>query len=268
MRSAAAAFRALSIEAGRDIMRRRVGFFALLAAVLALLAVQRCSGLEHATVWWNGEPIEPDALARVLGPLLFGVTALFLLAVVALVASDALAAPLSDGSALLWLARPIGRGTYAVARLAGALGLSAGIGAAVLGVTATLLHLRHDLALEPGLVGVGAFLLSAVVVGGLAMLFSLHLPRVVTLFGLLFWLLVVMGLDLLHLLGARVGGPGDWLEGVGPPIGTALLVAVSPWAGVSLEWRVLVSVALRLVLWATASVLLLVAAFRRLELSR
>lgn len=268
MRPGVAAFRALAIEAVRDTMRRRVGVFALLAALLTLLTVQRCSGVEHASFWWNGMPVEPDTLARVLGPFLFGLTALFLLAIVAFVSSDALAAPLSDGSALLWLARPIGRGTYAVARLAGALGLSAGLGAAVLATTALLLHLRHGLALAPGLVGVGAFLLSAVVVGGLAMVLSLHLPRVVTLFGLLFWIQVVVGLNLLHLLGARLAGSGNWLERVGPPLGTALLYAVSPWTAVTLPWSGLLSVALRLALWAIASVLLLVAAFRRLELAR
>lgn len=268
MRPGGAAFRALAIEALRDTMRRRVGPFALAAGLLTLLVVQRCSGAEHGTFWWNGLPVDPEAVARVLGPFLFALTALFLLAIVAFVSSDALAAPLSDGTALLWLARPVGRGSYAGARLAGALALSAGMGAGVLAAAAWLLHLRHGLALGPGLAGVGAFLLGSVVVGALAMALSLQLPRVVTLFGLLLWIQTVVGLNLAHLLGAPLPATGQWLERIGPPLGTALLYAVSPWTSVALPWSGLVAVTLRLVLWAVGSVLLLLAAFRRLELAR
>lgn len=268
MMSGFAAFRALALEAVRDTMRRRVGPFALAACLLALLAVQRCSGVEHATFTWNGMPVDPDAVARGMGPLLFGGTALFLLAIVAFVASDALAAPLSDGTALLWLARPVGRAGYAGARLTGALALSAGAGAVVLAVTGLLLHLRHGLALEPGLVGIGAFLLGSIVVGALAMTLSLHLPRVVTLFGLLLWLQTMIGLNLAHLFGASLAGSGGWMERFGPPLGTALLFAVSPWTSVELPLGGYVAVALRLALWAVGSVLLLLAAFRRLELAR
>jgi ABC-type transport system involved in multi-copper enzyme maturation permease subunit len=83
-----------------------------------------------------------------------------------------------DGSASLVLARPVGRATFALSRLAGVLAIAFATGAVLLGGTTALLYTRHDLAVASAVWGGLACALGAVVVASLAMAASLFLPRI------------------------------------------------------------------------------------------
>lgn len=258
-------FLRLAAEAVRDSVRSRAGLAVVVSAVLCLLVVDRCSGVD-AMIEHGGRTIDPSAFSRLLGPLLYGLVALFLVAAAGLVACDALARPIEDGTVSLWLARPVSRTTYALARLAGSMTLSGVVGGAVLLVATGLLAARYDLAPGPGLLGAAVFLLDAVVVSGIAMAASLFLPRLLTLFLVVTWVQLVLFANLAHVVGAAFGGWLGALERWGPPLGTAILFALSPWVGLDANDGQAAAVLARLGLWAAGSVALVAAAFRRLEL--
>ena len=261
------AFRLLAGEALRDALRSRVGLGVLLLALLLAMGADRCAGAGAGRFSWNGRVLAPEAAGAVLGPLLYVTLALALVAAAGLVASDALARPLEEGSAALWLARPVGRSTYALARLCGALLLAVGAAAPVLGFVTALLSTRFGLAWQPGAAGFAVFLADAVVVSAVAMLVSLFVPRLLALFGVFLWLQVVVFTNAMHVLGT-IGGEGGarFVEGYGPPLGTALLFAVAPWVGLELDPHDLVAAALRLAVWGAGSLVLLLLAFRQHEL--
>lgn len=260
------AFVPLTFEAVRDGLRSRAGLGVALAGILCLMIVHRCTGLEVVASGFDGREIDPTAMTRMLGPVLYGMVALFLVAAVGLVAADGLARPIEEGSVSLWLARPVSRSTYALARLAGALLLGGGTGVVVLLAATGLLNLRHGLALGPGALGAAIFFFEAIVVAGIAMAASLVLPRLVTLFLVVLWIQLVVFANTAHMLGARPGGWLGTMEQMGPPLGTALLFAVSPWVGVETNFEQAAWVFGRLGAWAIASALLVVVAFRRIEL--
>lgn len=262
----ARAFALLAAEAMRDAVRSRAGLGVALGAVLCLVVVNRCTGLELVANGMDGEGLDPAALARVLGPVLYGMVALFLVAATGLVAVDSLARPIEDGTVSLWLARPVGRTPYALARLAGTMGLAGGAGVAVLLAATVLLEMRHGLSLAPGAFGTLVFLLEALVVSSLAMAASLFLPRLLTLFVILLWVQAAVFANTAHMLGAKLGGWLGAMERFGPPLGTALLFAVSPWVGLDPRTEQAVWIFGRLALWAAAGVALVAFAFRRMEL--
>lgn len=259
------AFHRLAAEAVRDSLRSRSGLAIFVSAALCLLFVERCSGataiFEH-----GGRTIDPAVFSRVIGPLLYGLVALFLVAAAGLVACDVLARPIEDGTVSLWLARPVSRTLYALARLAGAVTLSGVVGAVVLLAATVLVTARYDLSYGPGLVGMAVFLADAVVVSAVAMAASLFLPRLLTLFLVVTWVQLVLFANLAHMVGAVFGGWLGALERWGPPLGTALLFALSPWVGLDADGGLALGVFLRLGLWAAGSVALVAFVFRRLEL--
>jgi len=259
------AFRLLAAEAVRDSLRSRAGLALGVAAVLCLLFVDRCSGV-GAVIQHGGRTLDPAALSQVLGPVLYGLVALFLVAAAGLVACDVLARPIEDGTVSLWLARPVGRVTYALARLAGAVTLSGVAGVVVLAVATALLARRYELDFGPGLVGAAVFLADAVVVSAVAMAASLFLPRLLTLFLVVTWVQLALFTNLAHMVGAMFGGWLGALERWGPPLGTALLFALSPWVGLEADREQALAVFARLGVWAAGAVALVALAFRRLEL--
>src|SRR5690606_13866928 len=96
-----------------------------LVLALGLLSAHSCTGLD-ADVRLQGHPVDPAVVAGFLAPVLFSLQALAVLVIAGILASDHLAQPLADGSALAWLARPVSRTAYALARLAGVLGVALG----------------------------------------------------------------------------------------------------------------------------------------------
>jgi hypothetical protein len=258
-------FHLLAVEAFQDALRSRLGLAVAGCALLALFFVDRCTGFEGSFVL-NGEALDPAVTVRAMAPVLFGWVSLFLLAASGLVASDGLARPVGDGSIALWLARPVSRTVYALARLAGTLALAISAGGGALAAAAVLLHTRHGFALEPALFAGLVYAASTAVVSALAMALSLYVPRVITLFAVILWIQLIVVGNAAHLLGASFGGWFAALERWGPPLGTALFYAMSGWVSLRPDAHDVALVMLRLGIWVALSAALLVLSLRRLEL--
>ena len=259
-------FLALAADAVRDGLRNRVGLFALAAALLVGLFADRCTGLGGGSFLLNGRAYDLGTGAKLVGPLLFGTCSLLLIWVAGFLACDSLARPLSDGTAPLWLSRPIGRGIYALSRLAGSLGLSVGAGVAVLGVVTALLNARLDLSLAPALLGLVVFAANAWVVAASAMALALFLPRVVALAVVSIGIQIVVVANLVHVVAETSGGVLQTIDRFGPPIGTGLVYALSPWFSDGPEAVDWIDPVLRTLFWGFATSALLVGVFRRREL--
>lgn len=267
------AFRVLALEAARDIVRRR---FALALAVLLLVSlawVNTCSGL-GTDVRFDGRSLDPTVVAGFLAPVLFSLQALAVLWVAGVLASDQVARPLAEGSAALWLARPVSRGAWAGARLAGVLAVVLGAGALLLGTTAALLAERHGVTLGPALVAAAATALGATVVAALTAAASLGLGRTAVL------LIVSAAVPLQFLANAaglvlalvqpdpQLPGLFEALHRFGPPLGTAVFAATAAWNPHVAVDGVLGPALGRLALWAAGALALLLAACRRVEIGR
>lgn len=260
------AFALLTGEALRDALRSRVGLGVLVLAVLLVLGVDRCASAPADTIRFNGRELPAAVVGTVFGPLTFLVLCFVLIGAAGLIASDALARPLEDGSASLWLARPVGRATYALSRLAGGFLLVSVAAIGVLGFATAVLARRYGLDWQVGVVGYLTFVADAFVVSVIAMWLSLHLPRMLTLFGVFLWVQYVAFSNAMHVAGSLSQGSERLLEGGGPPLGTALLFAVGPWAGLELSPEQRAAAAARLALWGAAATALLLFSFRRREL--
>jgi hypothetical protein len=226
----------LAREAIADALRRRIAAAVALAALVSVAMLESCTSCSPS-VTMNGELRELSELAGTL----------------------------DDGSALLALARPISRDSFALSRLAGVLGLSFSAGLVMLGSAAALLATRSGLPVAPSLAAGAACALGCVAVAALAMTASLALPRAATL------LLVIGGVWLsafANALGsfAEIGGWLGALDRLGPPLASAMALALAPWLeGVAISGDP-VRIYARLTVWAIAGVLALIYAFRRVEL--
>lgn len=250
----------------RDALRNRVGLFALAAALVVGLFADRCTGVGGGTFVLNGRPYDVSDGAKLVGPVLYGLCALLLVWISAFLACDALARPLSDGTAPLWLSRPVGRGTYALSRLAGSLGLSVGAGILVLLVVTGLLNARLGLPPAPALLGLAVFAANAWVVAAIAMALALFLPRVVALAAVSIGIQLVVVANLLRMVAETEGGMLQAIDRFGPPLGTGLVYALSPWfaeGATASDW---IGPAFRTLFWGGAASAFLVVAFRRREL--
>jgi ABC-type transport system involved in multi-copper enzyme maturation permease subunit len=263
----------LAAESARDALRRRFALAVALVLAFGLASANSCTGL-GAELSWNDRRLDPVVVGGFLAPLLFSLQSLAVLVVAGVLASDHLARPLGDGSAALWLARPVSRGAFAGARLAGVLAVSLGAGALLLGGTGALLLARHGVAAGPGFVAAGASALGAAVVAALAMAASLVVGRAAVLLG------VVLGVPLQMLANAvalavalvnpqlPVPSPFDAIDRFGPPLGTAVFAAASAWNPHVQAVGLIAPSLARLALWGAGAVVLLVLAFRRVEVAR
>jgi len=261
-------FAILTAEALGDAVRRRIVAVIAAVSVLSLLWIDSCTACAGGTVVVNGVERDLSALAGATGAATFVVLALWGMVLAGVLSAEHLTQTLQDGSATLCLARPVGRGTFAFARLAGALAIAVGTGLLLLGATAALLHLRSGLVWAPALAGGVAFVAGAVTVGALAMAVSLRFARIGTV------LLVFAALGLVALANGVVlagGEPGGVLGAVdrfGPPLASGVALGVAPWvpqAELPVEAAALV---FRAVLWAGGACVALWAAFARVELGR
>jgi hypothetical protein len=261
------AFGALALEAVRDAVRRRIVPVIAVVSLFSLLAVDQCAGCD-ATLTWRGEHgVVPDVTgwtSLVLGAVL----GLWTVTLAGVLAADHLAESLADGSAALVLARPVGRGQFAAARLAGALAVALTTGAALLGGAALLLHLRLGLPLLPAAHAWLACALGSIALGALAMTLSLHLARIATALLILAFIAAIALVDLLVLFSVELEGIPLVFERFAPPLVTTLVSALSPWVGgVPIEGGA-AGLWLRLLLWSGAASGLLAVAFRRVEIGR
>ena len=265
------AFAALAAEAFRDGLRRRFAFAVALFLLAAGMGAESCTDLGSASFSVNQRSIPPGLLTGLFAPLLLAWQALAVIVITGVVAADHLARPLVEGSAALWLARPISREAFAGARLAGALGVGLGAGALMLGTSAALVVARQHLPLSPALAAALATALGALVVGALAMAASLVLGRSAVLLLVFGGVPIVALANAVALLGqlvhpdAQVGGLLGLVDRFGPPLGTAILAALAPWNPHVDASGTLAPVLTRLAVWAAGGLLLLALAFRRTD---
>jgi hypothetical protein len=258
--------RILTGEAIRDAVRRRIVAAIAVVSLLSLMLVDTCTSCSGGEVVINGEVREMARIAGWTGTITFAVLGLWSIVLAGVLASDHLAQTFTDGSATLALARPVGRGTFALARLAGSLVIAVATGAILLGGTALFLGARSNLPTGPALAAGVACAVGAVTLAALAMTASLYLPRIATVL-LVF---AATGATTLANLLAMFRDSSDGVMGAidlfGPPLCSSIVVALSPWIHeVGLPGSP-EEIAARHALWAAASVALLVAVFRRVEI--
>lgn len=267
------AFFVLAVEATRDALRRRFALALGVLLVLSLVWVNTCTGMTPDLAF-DGQPLDPALLAGFVGPVLYSIMAVAVLWGAGVLASDHLARPLAEGSAALWLARPVSRAAWGGARVAGALAVALAAGAVLLGGTALLLAQRHGVPLGPAGVAWAATALGALVVAALAAAASLALGRTAVLLGVaigvpLQFFANALGLGI-ALVGADASLPGPLavLDRFGPPLGTAVFAATAAWnPHVDAGW-VLAPAFGRLALWAGLAIAVLIGACRRVEIGR
>jgi len=264
--SALTQFRTLAGEAILDAVRRRIIAAIAVVSLLSLMLVDTCTTCSGGEVVVNGQVRQIAAIAGWTGAVTYAVLGLWSIVLAGVLASEHLAQTLADGSATLALARPVGRGTFAFARLAGSLVIAFATGAVLLGGTALFLSARSGLPMRPALVAGVSCAVGAVTLAALAMTASLYIPRIASVM-LVF--VATGATTLANLLGMFRGDSGGVMGAIdrfGPPLCTSIALALSPWID---EVRVPGSpleLAIRHGVWAVASIALLWAVFRRVEL--
>ena len=265
--AATSVFSELAGEAFRDAMRRRTVPVIAVFALLSLLAVDSCTSCAGSSlIVQDGAALSVNEISGWAGMLIFTLLSLWTMVLAGLLASDHLAETVFDGSANLVLARPVRRSEFALARLAGALGIAIGTGAVVLTVSTTLLHLRTGVSLGAAIWAGLACAAGALVVAALAMTLSLLLARVATAMSVLFFVGAITFLNVFTLFGAPMGRLGAILQHFTPPLCTAVVVALKPWIAPVVPDVDPTIMALKLAFWVIASVLILLATFQRREL--
>lgn len=261
----------LAAEAFRDGLRRRLAFIVAITLLLGLAGAQSCTRVGGGMVF-NGQALDPHVVGGFIAPLLFAMQALTVLSIAGLLASDLLARPLAEGSAVLWLARPVSRAGWVGARLAGALGVTFAAGALLLGGTGAMLMLRQGVSIGPALAAIAATALGSVVVASFAMAASLVLGRsAVSLLVVIALLFVVIANSMgfaIDLFGSEMemGSLLSPIDRYGPPLFRSILAAVVAWNPHVTADGVYTATMLRLGAWAIAGITLLVALFRRREI--
>lgn len=256
-------FWALMGEAVRDAVRRRIVPAIAVVSLLSLLVVDSCTSCATPVITQNGVAVELPEVAGWTGLVIFAVLALWAMVLAGILGSDHLAETLTDGSASLVLARPVGRATFALSRLAGALAIAFVTGAVLLGGTTALLYARHGVAVANAVWGGLACALGAVAVASLTMTASLFLPRIATVLALLVAVGAIAGVNAMGLFGVELGNVAWGIDRFGPPLGSAVVAALAPWiAPVEVPANSL-ALAVRLAAWAVAGASLLAVVFRR-----
>jgi ABC-type transport system involved in multi-copper enzyme maturation permease subunit len=226
--SPARAWRALAAEAIADASRRRIVPVIAVMALFSLLFVESCTSCSP-TLMRNGELVELPQVAGFGGLLISVVLGLWIVVLAGVLASDHLAEPLTDGSADLALARPVSRRAFALSRLAGALALACATGALLLFSTAVLLHARQGLAFGPVFGAFLACVAGATTLAGLAMTASLMLPRSVTALAVFGFVWAIAAINALAQFGTELTGVTGLVDRFGPPLATAMIVALRSW---------------------------------------
>ena len=266
--SAVTNFRLLAAEAVQDAIRRRVVAAIAAVSVLSLLGIDGCTTCAGGSIVVNGESAELPQIAEATGMITFSVLALWCIALAGVLSAEHLTQPLDDGSATLSLARPVGRGAFVFARLAGALAIAFATGLVLLGATAVLLNVRSGLAPGPAVAGAGAFAVGAVTVAALAMALSLAIGRTANVLFVFALVAAITASNMLSLAGREPGGALGWLDALGPPLASSVAVAVAGWVPQVELSADPADLVFRSVLWAGGSLVVLWACFSRVELGR
>ncbi len=259
-------FRILAFEAVADAVRRRAVAAVAAVAVLSLLGVDSCTSCAGGQIMVNGQPAQLPEVAGATGVVTFTVLALWCMVLAGVLAADHLVQTLEDGSAGLSLARPVGRGTFAYARLAGALTIALATGAVLLGATTFLLGARSGLPPGPAVIAGAAFACGALIVAALGMTFSLYVPRVAGLLGVFALVGMTALANGLSLAGRAGDGWLGWLDRLGPPLASSVVLGLWGWLPEVEITGEPTDVLARVFAWVVLSLLALRAAFSRVEL--
>jgi ABC-type transport system involved in multi-copper enzyme maturation permease subunit len=258
----------LFVEAVRDAVRRRIAAGIVVVCVISVMMLDRCTGCGAGELVVNGEARPLASLAGGVGVATLLVLGLWVVALAGVLGADHLSQTLDDGSARMALARPVSRGTFALARLGGVLAIALAAGGVLIGTAGFLLATRSDLPVAPALAAGIACALGCVVAASLAMAASLALPRAATV---LLVFAAVAAVAVANATGvASSGAPASgWLGAIdrlGPPFATAMLAPLSAWLPQVALAVDPTAVLVRLLAWAVGGVAALWAAFRRIEL--
>ncbi len=264
--SSSAIFLELASEALWDATRRRIVPMIAFVSLISLLAVDSCTSCGSGNITANGQVVPVSEIAGWTGMLVIASLSMWMMVLAGILASDHLTEPLSDGSANLVLSRPVPRGAFAGARLAGALAIAMATAVVVLGVSAALLHLRSGLPLLPAALAGLACLAGSVVVGSLAMTLSLMTTRVATAMLVMVFVGAVTFINSLGLTGVELGAVGTAIQVLTPPLSTAVVVALAPWTDPVVPDVDPIIMMLKLCAWMIASVGILLVTFNRFEI--
>jgi ABC-type transport system involved in multi-copper enzyme maturation permease subunit len=242
-------WRVLAAEAVADATRRRIVPVIAVLALVSLFFVDSCTSCS-VNLNQNGEPVDLGRVAGLGGVVIAVLLGLWTMVLAGVLASDHLAEPLADGSADLALARPVSRCAFALARLAGALALAGAAGAVLLGGAGLLLQARQGLPLQAIGGAYLACLAGTVTVAALAMTASLALPRTLTAL-LVFGLVWAIGIvNAAAQLGAKLEGAAGLVERLGPPLASAMVLALASWIEPSAPSGAPLDLVVRSLLWA------------------
>jgi ABC-type transport system involved in multi-copper enzyme maturation permease subunit len=260
-------FSVLAREALADALRRRLVLAIAVASLLSLQLVDSCTSCGSATIVSNGKVVQLPDVAGMGALAVMIACALWTMLLAGFLASDHLTEPLQDGSAALLLARPVGRGRFALARLAGVLAIALASGALLLLATGALLHARQGLAWGPALPAFAACAAAATTVGALAMLASLYLPRVATVLLVMMAVGGIAAVNVAGLFGAELAGLAGAVQRFGPPLVGPVALALRDWIAPTAVPGNALTLALRQIAWMLASAAALVHAFRRVDVA-
>lgn len=263
--STATVFRVLSAEAVSDGVRRRIVPVIAVVSLLSLTVIDSCTSCASQIVI-KGQEAQIPEVAGWSGMLILVVLGLWTVVLAGVLASDHLVETLENGAARGVLARPVGRGAFALSRLLGALVITFITGALLLGTAAFLLHTRQGLDLAPVLWAGLACAASASIVGSLAMAVSVALPRIATTLLVLLLVGGVSAVNAFGLAGQTLEGVAGWIDRAGPPLSSAMVVALAPWIEPTQIVGEPIELGLRLALWTVGGVSLLVVVFRRTDI--
>ena len=225
--SALTQFRTLAAEAILDAVRRRIIAAIAVVSLLSLMLVDTCTTCSGGEVVVNGQVRQIAAIAGWTGAVTYAVLGLWSIVLAGVLASEHLAQTLADGSATLALARPVGRGTFAFARLAGSLVIALATGAVLLGGTALFLSARSGLPMRPALLAGVSCAVGAVTLAGLAMSASLYIPRIATVMLVFVATGATTLANLLGMFRDEGGGAMGAIDRFGPPLCSAIALALS-----------------------------------------
>jgi hypothetical protein len=97
---------------------------------------------------------------------------------------------------------------------------------------------------------------------------SLVLPRSVTALAVFGFVWAIAAINAFAQFGTELTGVAGLVDRFGPPLATAMIVALGSWIEPTATHGEPLELAVRSLLWAGASALLLLRVFRRLELGR
>ena len=259
-------FSILTLEAIRDAIRRRIVAVVAGISLLSLMLIDRCTSFRAGTMTLNDAELDPLNVEGWTSSITFGVLGLWVIVLAGVLAAEHLAHTLTDGSAVHTLSRPVGRSTFALARLTGALIIALATGVLLLGGTAFFVYTRYELPLGPAALAGLLCALAAIATGALAMSVSLYLPHIASVLLIFAYVGTVTLANGISLLAGEPSGILGVVDRYGPPLCTAMAFALSPWIQPLGPEPATGAVALRLFLWAGGGLLLLRFVFQRVEL--